>query len=134
MSSLLALGGSFLASTFNTLSSTTDDDDATKLKKLEFNKENRDNIIRWTISIVLPLGGALYKIIFKRRLDSPSAGQVNTGVMRLLSLMLGFVMELVSVGYWLVWVPTRWDIGLCLKMLVSFWGNVKIIILRWRCS
>ena len=120
MSSLLALGGSFLASTFNTLSSTTDDDDATKLEKLEFNKENRDNIIRWTISIVLPLGGALYKIIFKRRLDSPSAGQVNTGVMRLLSLMLGFVMELVSVGYWLVWVPTRWDIGLCLKMLVSF--------------
>ena len=78
MSSLLALGGSFLASTFNTLSSTTNDDDATKLQKLEFNKENRDNIIRWTISIVLPLGGALYKIIFKRRLDSPSAGQVNT--------------------------------------------------------
>ena len=47
------------------------------MKKLEFNRENRDNIIRWTISIVLPLGGALYKIIFKRRLDSPSAGQVR---------------------------------------------------------
>ena len=47
------------------------------MKELEFNRENRDNIIRWTISIVLPLGGALYKIIFKRRLDSPSPGQVK---------------------------------------------------------
>ena len=71
MSSLLALGGSFLASTFNSSSTTL------QVKKLEFNRENRDNIIRWTISIVLPLGGALYKIIFKRRLDSPSAGQVK---------------------------------------------------------
>ena len=104
MSSLLALGGSFLASTFNTLSSTTDDDDATKLKKLEFNKENRDNIIRWTISIVLPLGGALYKIIFKRRLDSPSAGQVKTRIIRgvdsiWLMFILDFGVSLVSVGY-----------------------------------